>query len=153
MGRKGYTLVEVFMVLVILSILAAVGLFRYIDFRKQAQSAKIAADLQAVRLAALTAWSDTQSWPGETGPGIVPPEIAPHLPGNVAFANPDFTIDWDNLSGGGGGGGGGFLVGISLTTPDSALMVHLQRTLGTTFPYILVGGRLTYILVDASGVF
>jgi prepilin-type N-terminal cleavage/methylation domain-containing protein len=151
-GQRGFTLIEMFTVLVILGILSAVGLFKYIDFRQQAYSALVAADLTATKVAAITAWTDSEQWPPDAGPGIEPIEIRRHLPGNVTFMNSDYTLDWDNLSGG-GGGGGAFLVGISVTTTNPTLMTHLQRTLGTTYPFILVGGRLTYIIVDNSGHF
>ena len=42
---------------------------------------------------------------------------------------------------------------ISVTTTNPSLMRHLTRTLGTTTPFLLVGGRLTYILVDNTGIF
>ena len=152
MNRQGYTLVEVFIVLVILGILSTVGLFKYVDFRDQAYAASVAADLTAVKVAAITAWTDSEQWPPDAGPGIEPTQIRAHLPGNVTFVNSDYTLDWDNLSGG-GGGGGAYLIGVSVTTTNPNLMTHLTRTLGTTYPFLLVGGRLTYIIVDHTGLF
>lgn len=149
-NRSGFTLIEIFVVLVIIGILSAVGLFKYIDFREQAYATKVAADMTSTKIAAITAWTDNEQWPPEAGPGIVPPEIRLHLHGSVQFVNNDYLLDWDNL---GGGGGGPFLVGITVTTTNPSLMTHLTRTLGTTTPFILVGGRLTYILVDNTGIF
>lgn len=149
-NRSGFTLIEIFVVLVIIGILSAVGLFKYIDFREQAYATKVAADMTSTKIAAITAWTDNEQWPPEAGPGIVPPEIRLHLHGSVQFVNSDYLLDWDNL---GGGGGGPFLVGITVTTTNPTLMTHLTRTLGTTTPFILVGGRLTYILVDNTGIF
>ena len=100
MSTRGFTLIEVFITLVILGILSSVGLFKYIDFRQQAYAASVAADLSAVKIAALTAWTDSEQWPPDAGPGIEPPEIRVHLTGNVTFINSDYTLDWDNLSGG-----------------------------------------------------
>lgn len=149
-NRSGFTLIEIFVVLVILGILSAVGLFKYIDFREQAYATKVAADMTSTKIAAIIAWTDNEQWPPEAGPGIVPPEIRRHLHGSVQFVNNRYLLDWDNL---GGGGGGPFLVGITVTTTNPSLMAHLTRTLGTTTPFILVGGRLTYILVDDTGIF
>ncbi len=149
-NRNGFTLVEVFVVMVILGILSAVGLFKYIDFREQAYASKVAADMTSTKIAAVTAWTDAEQWPPDAGPGIEPIEIRRHMPGNVTFANADYTLDWDNLS---SGGGGPYLVGISVTTTNPSLMRHLTRTLGTTTPFLLVGGRLTYIIVDNAGIF
>jgi prepilin-type N-terminal cleavage/methylation domain-containing protein len=150
-NRRGFTLIELFVVLVILGILSAVGLFKYIDFRQQAYAATVTAEILAVRLAAVTAWTDSEQWPPDAGPGVVPAEIRMHLTGNVTFINLDYTLDWDNLSG--GGGGGPYLVGVSVTTTNPSLMTHLSRTVGTTYPFLLVGGRLTYIIVDNTGMY
>jgi len=150
-NSKGFTLIEMFTVLVIVAILSSVGLFAYIDFRQQAYSASVAADLSSVKIAAITAWTDSEQWPPEAGPGIEPIEIRTHLAGNVTFINTDYTLDWDNLTG--GGGGGLYMIGISITTTNPSLMTHLTRTLGTTAPFLLVGGRLTYIIVDHTGMY
>ena len=96
-NRNGFTLVEIFVVLVILGILSGVGLFKYIDFREQAYASKVAADMNSTKIAAFSAWADAEQWPPEAGPGIEPIEIRRHLPGNVTFANADYTLDWDNL--------------------------------------------------------
>ena len=82
-NRRGFTLVEVFVVLVILGILSAVGLFKYIDFREQAYASKVAADMTSTKIAAVTAWTDAEVWPPDAGPGIVPIEIRRNLPGNA----------------------------------------------------------------------
>lgn len=148
--RGGWTLVELFVVLVILGILSSVGLFKYIDFRQQAYAAKVAADLTSTKIAAITAWTDTEQWPPDAPPGIEPIEIRQHLSGSVRFVNIDYTLDWDNL---GGGGGLPYIVGVSVTTTNPTLMTHLARTLGTTYPFLLVGGRLTYIIVDNTGMY
>ena len=151
MNTKGFTLIEMFIVVVILLILSSVGLFKYVDFRQQAYASAVAADLSSVKVAAITAWTDSEQWPPDAGPGIEPPEIRVHLPGNVTFNNSDYTLDWDNLTS--GGGGGLYVVGVSVTTTNAALMTHLTRTLGTTHPFLLVGGRLTYIIVDHTGMY
>jgi len=50
--RRGFTFVEVLVVMIVMSILATLGVLKYIDLKHRALSSSATADLQAVRLAA-----------------------------------------------------------------------------------------------------
>ena len=51
-GRDGFTLIELLMVMIVLGVLAGLASLKYIDLRHRARAAQVAADLEAVRLAA-----------------------------------------------------------------------------------------------------
>ncbi|HEX6617276.1 MAG TPA: prepilin-type N-terminal cleavage/methylation domain-containing protein [Gemmatimonadales bacterium] len=149
--RSGFTLIELLTVMIVLGLLAGMALLRYIDLRHRARAAEAAADLQAVRLAAYGAWYETGAWPGEVGPGIVPPGLVQYLPANFRFDKPEYTLDWENFVPPDGGPSGGMQLGVVVTASDPRLQNALAQTLGNKGPFVNVGGTLTFIIVGADG--
>ena len=147
--RRGFTFIEILMVMIIIGLLSNLAILKYIDFKRQANAVKIASEIHAVQIGAFNYWADFQGWPPEEGAGVEPPTLAPYLPG-FPFNGPDYTLDWDNLT---GGGGGAFLVGITVSTTDPKLLASIKKNLGTTNPWFLNGNSLTYIIVGPSGLF
>ncbi len=147
--RRGFTFIEILMVMIIIGLLSSMAILKYIDLKRQAYAVKVASEIHAVRVGAFNYWADYQMWPPDVGPGVAPPALVPYLPG-FTFAGPDYTLDWDNLT---GGGGVAFLVGITMSTADPKLLASVKRNLGTTNPWYLNGNSLTYIIVGPSGVF
>ena len=150
MSRRGFTLVELMVVLIVMSILASIAVFKYIDLTNEAETSKVAGAMHAIRVAAFNYYADQQTWPPDGAAGAVPPALAPYLPGGFSFTYPKYQLDFENVP---VGGGTGATIGVTLTTTDPKLLDRLQRRLGTGSPYIMVGGTLTYVIVDASGVF
>lgn len=148
MKRRGFTLIEIMIVIVIMGLLAVIAVFKYIDLTKTAMAAKIAGEFTAVRLAAYNYEADhNNQWPSEQGPGVIPPEFSGYLPGGFTFTYPDYQLDWDNRS----PSLVPFQLAISLTTTDAALINSLRQQLGTRLPYFFAGNRLTFILIDQDG--
>ena len=58
--------------MIVLSILSSLAMLKYIDLKHRALSASATADLQAVRLAAYSAWYEHGVWPAEVGAGTSP---------------------------------------------------------------------------------
>ena len=145
-NTRGFTLIELLVVTAVLGLLALLGLLKYTDLRYNAKAASVAADLRSITVAAYNHEAGAGSWAAEAGAGVVPPELAPYLPG-MTFTNQDYTLDWENL----GLGGANFLVGVTVTTPDPRFMTKLQRYLGTGIPFFVAGGSLTFIIVDTKG--
>ena len=100
-GHKplGYTLIELVVVMVVISILAGIAMQLYRGFVIRARAADIIGDMNAVKVAVLTYQSDNNAWPAEAGRGQIPPGLAPYLPGGFSFANDDFVLDYENWSG------------------------------------------------------
>ena len=146
-SRRGFTIIELLTVALILSILAGISLLKYIDLRNTARAAEVAGDFRAVLVAAYNYHAEYDTWPPDGGPGAPPAPLAPYLPGGFSFAKPEYTLDFDNL----GLGGGAYVIGVTVTTSDADLMAKLIRNLGTRQPYFANGGALTYIISVTGG--
>lgn len=149
--RRGFTFIELLVVVIVLSLLATLALLKYIDLRHRAMSASATADLQAVRLAAYSAWYEHGVWPGEVGAGAVPGGLIPYLPGGFDFSKPEYTLDWENFVPPGGGPSGGMQLGVVVSSSNARLMKALQKNLGSKAPFFVVGGTLTFVIVGPDG--
>lgn len=147
-NRRGWTMIELLVVMVVLGLLASIAVLKYIDLSRTAYAAKVAGEFVTVRLAAYNYEADhNNQWPMDRGPGVVPPELVSYLPNGFSFTTPSYQLDWDNL----GPGATPYQLAISLTTTDNRLLNALIQSLGTKAPYFQSGNRLTYILIDENG--
>lgn len=146
-GSRGFTIVELMTVIIILGLLAAIGLLKYLDLRNQARSAEVAGDFRVVMVAAYNYYSDHNDWPPDGSAGVVPPPLVQYLPSSFQFTKPEYTLDFDNF----GLGGSDYVVGITVSSANPDLMVKLKRNLGTKQPYFTDGATLTYIISAPDG--
>ncbi len=149
--RRGFTFIEVLVVLLVMSILATLGILKYIDLKHRAMSSSVIADLQAVRLAAYSAWYEHSTWPADVGAGTVPPGLVPYLPVGFSFDKPEYTLDWDNFVPPGGGPTGSMQLGVVVSSSNARLMKALQNNLGSKGPFFVVGGTLTFVIIGPDG--
>ncbi len=146
--RRGFTLVEMMVVMVVIGLLASIVTLKYIDLTRTAYAAKVVGEFTTVRLAAYNYEADHNNrWPAPTAPGVVPPEMIPYLPDGFTFVRPSYTLDWDNRS----PSTDPYMLAVSLTSNDPALINALAQNLGNNAPYFFAGNRLTYVLVDKYG--
>lgn len=123
--RRGVTLVELLVVVLIISIIAAVAQPRLSGVIVKARAADAVSDMQVVRVALYGYQSDQQAWPSETASGQVPPGLDVYLPGGFDFVKEDYTLDFDNW------GGSPFLIGVTLITSDTELGLTLLEMLAS----------------------
>lgn len=145
--RRGFTIVELLTVMIVISILAGLAITRYVDLKDRAIAARATSDLDNVRLAAYNAMYNVGDWPPEEAAGVVPPALKPLLSNGFNFSTPDYTLDWENL----GGGGGGMQVGITVTSTNTHLMHMLTQMIGNKGPFIAVGDQVTLVIVGPGG--
>jgi prepilin-type N-terminal cleavage/methylation domain-containing protein len=152
MTRRGYTIIELLMVMIVIGILATLATLRYIDLRQHAEVASIVSDLNNVRLGAYNYWADKNAFPPDAAAGVMPAGMEPYMRTGFRFDNPNYTLDWENFQGpGGSGGGGGMQVGIVVTASSSHLLDLLARRTGGSLPFFISGSSVTFILVGPDG--
>ena len=149
--RHGFTIIELLVVMIVMSILATLAVLKYIDLKHQAISSSATADLQAVRLAAYSAWYEHTAWPADAGAGTVPPALVPYLPGGFRFSRPEYTLDWDNFVPANGGPTGSMQLGVVVTSTNARLMKTLQNSLGSKGPFFVLGNTLTFVIIGPDG--
>ncbi len=150
-GRRGFSFIELLVVMIVIGILAGLGLLKYMDLKHRAMSAQAVADLQAIRLAGYSAWYENGTWPADAGAGVVPAGLAPYLATNFSFAKPEYTLDWENFVPPGGGPSGGMQLGVVLTSSNPRLTSALAQNLANKAPFFIIGGNLTYVIVGPDG--
>ena len=147
MSRRGFTFVEMLIVMIVIGILASIAVLKYMDLRNHAVAAGIARAIETVRLGAYNHWADHDSFPAEAGSGIVPAAMVGYLPQNFGFTRPQFSYDWDNF----GAGGGGYQVGLTVSVSDARLQTLVMRSFEGRYPFFRSGDNITYIIVGPNG--
>ncbi len=150
-SRRGFTFIEMLIVMIVLGILAALASLKYIDLKNRALTAQAASDMEALRLAAYSAWYETGSWPAEAGPGVVPAEMLPYLAKGFTFVRPEYTLDWENLIPPGGGTSAGMQVGVVISSANARMQLALEQTLGNKGPFFITGSDLTFVIIGPDG--
>lgn len=153
MSRKGFTLVELLIVIVVLCVLAGISVMKYIDLRNAALAAQMAQEVRAVQIAAFNYYADNEVWPPDAGVGAVPNGLGPLLPGQLAgsFDRGAYQLDFENF--GGDGDNKDMIVGVSVTTSDDKLFAKFTRYLGTQSPWFVAGSKITYLIAGPGGGF
>jgi prepilin-type N-terminal cleavage/methylation domain-containing protein len=150
-GRRGFTFIELLIVVLVLGILAGIAILKYIDLRHRALSAQVVGDVEAIRLAAYTRYYETGHWAPDAGAGVKPPELAPYMSQNFSFTKPEYTLDWENFAPATPGPTGGLQIGIVVAASDARLAQSLALHMGNRAPFIVTGSTITYVLVGPDG--
>ncbi len=136
--RRGFSLVELTVVVLIVSILAAIAQPRISQVIVKARAASALGDMEVVRVAAYAYQNEENDWPSEVASGVIPPGLAAYLPGGFEFTKKNYVLDFDNW------GGTPFEVGVTVVTSDSELGLTLLDMLGT--PKWTSGDKYTWVI-------
>lgn len=136
--RRGFTLVELITVVIVLGVLGGIAVMRYLDLQNDALAGKVASDMEGIRLAAIAYHADTEVWPPPSGAGVTPPALAPLLPGNLEWGTEQYTYAWLNE--------GGDLVGVHIVGLREGLTAKLRARLVFGSPFAPYGDDIIYII-------
>ena len=94
--RKGFTIVELLTVMLIIGILASMAMLRYMDLTNEALAGKVGQEMQQIRIAAIAYYAEQEVFPPSAAAGMRPLELDPLLSDATQFSNPAYTLEWVN---------------------------------------------------------
>lgn len=130
-ARRGWTLIEMLIVLAILGILATVALPYYWEARHRALGARVVSDYNILRVSALSYHASTNQLPSSQSWGVVPPEMKPTLPDSFSFVRENHDYRWQLWPGSSLGGdfaASDLVAGMSIRSTDARLIQAIRRT-------------------------
>ena len=139
-ARRGFTFVELMIVVTIVGILSAIAIPKFRDLKRRATATQIVGDFDVVRHAAMTFLTDSGYFPPESGAGQVSHGMQSYLPTNFRMAKEQWTMDYDYVK-----FFGLQIVAVSFTTSDKQLGQAAMKLLGhsTTFSF---GGKYSVVI-------
>jgi prepilin-type N-terminal cleavage/methylation domain-containing protein len=128
-GRSAFTLMELVAVIVVLAVMSAVAVPRYVDYRERAAAAAMARQFKHIRSTMIRVRNDTGLWPPDgSGAGEVPAGAEPYFNERNFNANGRPPIgglwDWNYF----GGEQADICIYNIGTSPNAATMAIITRT-------------------------
>lgn len=147
--RRGFTLIEVMLVCVIIGVLARIALPKYANIRLRARAAAMVSEMNVIRGAAYQSFENTGKWPTDASTGKIPAAMKTLLPGSLSFT-PEKNVSYDWLLSGMSGGDparatASARMGMGISSTDAALRAELIRQLKAQPTYTT--GNLVYWLI------
>jgi prepilin-type N-terminal cleavage/methylation domain-containing protein len=146
---RGFSLVELMIVLTIVGILLRIALPTYNNMVRNARAAAIAGDFNTVRAAAFAYHAVTNAWPAESATGAVPAVLVPYLPKGYSFVKPTYQLDWENWvlpNGTPQYPSSQVMLGISISTTDSKLGNTVVSILGNNTTHYTMNDSYTFLI-------
>ena len=93
-GRRGFTIVELLIVVCILGILATIVMPKVQGSRARARAASVLGSMHAVRIALTIYYDSAGAWPPSAGAGNVPRGLQGYLPNSLSFTGDGYQLRW-----------------------------------------------------------
>jgi prepilin-type N-terminal cleavage/methylation domain-containing protein len=149
--RGGFTLIELMVAASIVGILAGLAIPNLRTMIYRARATEVAADLEVVRVAALSYNANENGWPSEASAGAVPTGMETYLPDGFSLDGNGYQLDYENWALPGGLPGDPnttALIGVSVTATEDDLGNAIAEFLGGSIVFSV--GNTHTIVIDRS---
>lgn len=142
-GRRGFTLIELMIVVSILGLLAAIAAPKVQAARAHARAADVIGSMRAVRIAATIFYDSAATWPSNAAAGVVPTGLEGYLPRNGVgiFTGNGWTLRWRKTT----------IVTGGTTTIQATMQVRTSDPLLCLPLSTLLGGPSATVTVNCGG--
>lgn len=96
MTRRGFTFIEILIVMIIMGILATIMIPSLGQLRRRAEAARVIGDIEAVEKAILTRYVDFDDFPASTPWGMLPDGLGEYLVTGFSFDSDLAAYRWWN---------------------------------------------------------
>ena len=96
-GRRGFTLIEVLVAMMILGILINIAIPAVQDAKRKALAASAIADVQVIQTAVIDYFAENDVVPASAGWGAIPAGLRASLPNNFVFMEGDVSYRWQRF--------------------------------------------------------
>ena len=132
---RGFTIIELLIVMTIIGIVASIAIPSSIDARRRATAQRIIGDFTVIRQAAYDQFADNDSYPRNGRWGQVPPRFVPSLPEGFQFSASGVTYRWRRWGTATGlvrNARARAIIGLQIRSNDRALIASIRRAFGGT---------------------
>lgn len=150
-AERGFTAVELMVVLAILAVLVRIAIPVYQGVARDAVASQVLGDFNAIRAAAVAQFEATGQYAPDGVTGVVPQGMAPFLPRDFKFTKPNYQLDWENWAvsdSSNSGATAGMVLALTVVTPDERVGRYVVATLGRNCTHWTVDDASTFVIAS-----
>ena len=148
--RRAFSIIELLITMALIGLLTRIAVPRYSEMKRRAIAAAILGDVHAIRIAALTHYTEHGAFPPDAGVGQLPAQLTENLPTGFSFDRIDYDYDWHVWTATNSSGNIETLVGISVLVTDTRIAAQLVKTAGPGLIAIVTPTQVTLLISSSS---
>lgn len=145
---RGVTLLDVLLAMTLVGAVATIAVPKYADLKRGAVASEILTDVETVRAATYSFYSDSGYFPVEVGDGNIPTNLTAYLPVNYSFRKRYGQLDYENwsLKYRSVRSKSPVVIGVTVTPVEAKVGMSAFAMYGDS-PKFALGGKYTFILI------